>query len=205
MRRVVDVGAGRLRPLRVPRDFLADALRGEGLVTLTGVEHERVGQFSMGHRFAYVSPASLSGFDHPACGLAALSRQRERARIESYTRRRHAAATAFCHCAAMSGLPSSKGGALGNASRRRAPHEVTKKLPATASKATFSKMPCSTMPHSPDLRCRAVRRALVRFASDSLLERDGFELSVPLAKERRFRPLITRNSLTTTPSAFQIG
>jgi hypothetical protein len=40
---------------------------------------------------------------------------------------------------------------------------------------------------------------------DSLLEGDGFELSVPLAKERRFRPLITRNSLTTTPSAFQIG
>src|SRR6202047_5022199 len=39
----------------------------------------------------------------------------------------------------------------------------------------------------------------------SLLEGDGFELSVPLAKERRFRPLITRNSLTTTPSAFQIG
>jgi len=44
-----------------------------------------------------------------------------------------------------------------------------------------------------------------RFAPDSLLEGDGFELSVPLAKERRFRPLITRNSLTTTPSAFQIG
>ena len=39
----------------------------------------------------------------------------------------------------------------------------------------------------------------------SPLEGDGFELSVPLAKERRFRPLITRNSLTTTPSAFQIG
>jgi hypothetical protein len=41
--------------------------------------------------------------------------------------------------------------------------------------------------------------------ADSPLEGDGFELSVPLAKERRFRPLITRNSLTTTPSAFQIG
>ena len=41
--------------------------------------------------------------------------------------------------------------------------------------------------------------------TDCLLEGDGFELSVPLAKERRFRPLITRNSLTTTPSAFQIG
>jgi hypothetical protein len=45
----------------------------------------------------------------------------------------------------------------------------------------------------------------VRFAHDPLLEGDGFELSVPLAKERRFRPLIARNSLTTTPSAFQIG
>jgi hypothetical protein len=36
-----------------------------GLVTLTGVEQERLGQFSMGHGFAYVSPASLPGFDHP--------------------------------------------------------------------------------------------------------------------------------------------
>jgi hypothetical protein len=52
---------------------------------------------------------------------------------------------------------------------------------------------------------RARDRQKVRFAMDSPLEGDGFELSVPLAKERRFRPLITRNSLTTTPSAFQIG
>lgn len=45
----------------------------------------------------------------------------------------------------------------------------------------------------------------IRFAPDSSLEGDGFKLSVPLAKERRFWPLITRNSLTTTPSAFHIG
>ena len=50
-----------------------------------------------------------------------------------------------------------------------------------------------------------VTSSAVKFAVDSLLEGDGFELSVPLRKERRFRPLITRNSLTTTPSAFQIG
>src|ERR1700686_4546031 len=40
--------------------------------------------------------------------------------------------------------------------------------------------PCRT---HPDLRCRAVRRALVRFASDSLLEGDGFELPVPRVLE----------------------
>jgi hypothetical protein len=49
------------------------------------------------------------------------------------------------------------------------------------------------------------RQRRTPISTDSLLEGDGFELSVPLAKERRFRPLITRNSLTTTPSAFQIG
>jgi uncharacterized protein YcbK (DUF882 family) len=58
-----------------------------------------------------------------------------------------------------------------------------------------------------DCRFRDRRAVMLetRFAPDSLLEGDVFELSVPLAKERRFRPLITRNSLTTTPSAFQIG
>ena len=45
----------------------------------------------------------------------------------------------------------------------------------------------------------------VEFAPDSPLEGDGFELSVPLAKERRFRPLITRNSLTTTLPHFRLG
>ena len=45
----------------------------------------------------------------------------------------------------------------------------------------------------------------VRFVPDSPLEGAGFELSVPLAKEPRFRPLITRNSLTTTPPHFRLG
>src|SRR5262249_58494480 len=41
--------------------------------------------------------------------------------------------------------------------------------------------------------------------SAAWLEEAEFELSVPLAKDPRFRPLITRNSLTTTPPHFRLG
>jgi len=43
---------------------------------------------------------------------------------------------------------------------------------------------------------------------DKLIDRpgvDGFEPSVPLANEPRFRLLITRKSLTTPPPHFRLG
>jgi hypothetical protein len=82
----------------------------------------------------------------------------------------------------------------GGGSRRRVPVGAIFRLPSirrVSTQRTSLMRSASSFgscrPPASFWRCWLIER--VRFAHDSPLEGDGFELSVPLAKERRFRPL----------------